>query len=281
MVGRGGVRDGQEYTSGRSTWRAALRRAAQALSPRRSGDRRGGWSAGVPVIAFAAGLLFTTSATTADGTVLREDRRPRLTELIEDRQERIGVATTAAAELQQRVDALTTGLAGSDGEVLAQQARAERYRAGAGFTALHGPGLTVSLDDAHRLDDGTWPEGAANDDLIVHEADVQAVVNALWAGGAEAMMIMGARVISTSAVICVGNTLLLHGRTYSPPFVITGIGDPAAMRAALEHSVGVRLFREAVTAYGLGYAETVEEDVTVPAYDGVGALAFAETPGQP
>jgi len=34
------------------------------------------------------------------------------------------------------------------------------------------------------------------------------VVNALWAGGAEAMTIMGVRVISTSAVRCVGNTLL-------------------------------------------------------------------------
>ena len=64
---------------------------------------------------------------------------------------------------------------------------------------------------------------------------MQAVVNALWAGGAEAMTIMGVRVISTSAVRCVGNTLLLHGRVYSPPFVITAIGDPSAMQQALEN----------------------------------------------
>ena len=56
------------------------------------------------------------------------------------------------------------------------------------------------------------------------------MVNALWAGGAEAMVIMELRVISTSAVRCVGNTLLLHGQVFSPPFVIRAIGDPARMR---------------------------------------------------
>ena len=57
------------------------------------------------------------------------------------------------------------------------------------------------------------PNESDNDDLVVHQGDVQAVVNALWAGGAEAMSIMDVRVISTSAVRCVGNTLLLHGRS--------------------------------------------------------------------
>src|SRR3712207_6487557 len=97
----------------------------------------------------------------------------------------------------------------------------------------------------------------SNDDLVVHEQDVQAVVNALWAGGAEAMTIMGVRVISTSAVRCAGNTLLLHGRVYSPPFTITAIGDPARLSGALAESEGVRQFRDAAADFGLGYAETI------------------------
>ena len=71
------------------------------------------------------------------------------------------------------------------------------------------------------------------------------MVNALWAGGAEAMVIMDIRVISTSAVRCVGNTLLLHGRVFSPPFEIKAIGDPGRLRAALDADAGVRAFREA------------------------------------
>ncbi len=56
------------------------------------------------------------------------------------------------------------------------------------------------------------------DDLVVHQQDVQAVVNALWAGGADAVQVMDQRLLSTSAVRCVGNTLLLNGRVYSPPY---------------------------------------------------------------
>ena len=40
------------------------------------------WSALVPLTALAAGLLFATSASTAQGTDLRADRRLQLTELI-------------------------------------------------------------------------------------------------------------------------------------------------------------------------------------------------------
>src|SRR4029077_21214912 len=99
--------------------------------------------------------------------------------------------------------AQTRAIAGSDGGVAAQQQRADSTRAAAGFTAVHGPGLAVALHDAPRQPDGGLPAGARPDDVVVHQQDVQSVVNALWAGGAEAMTIMGIRVISTSAVRCV------------------------------------------------------------------------------
>ena len=132
-------------------------------------------------------------------------------------------------------------------------------------------------DSPRRSTDGS-PDGPRNDDLVVHQGDVQAVVNALWAGGAEAMSIMDVRVISTSAVRCVGNTLLLHGRVFSPPFKITAIGEPTAMHRALDSAEGVRQFRDAVADFGLGYQETVERNVTVPAYDGSSALRSARIP---
>jgi uncharacterized protein YlxW (UPF0749 family) len=260
-----------EYeASGHATWRKVLDRARHVLIPRRGG-RRPRWWFGVPVIALAAGLLFTTSATTAGGTSLREDRRLELADLIEEREERVDEYEATLGPLQQEVAELTEELAGSDTPVVAEQERAEEYRQAAGFSALRGPGLTVTLNDALRSD-GARPPGAGDDDLLVHQQDLQAVVNALWAGGAEAMSIMGERIISTSAVLCVGPVLLLHGRPYSPPYQVTAIGDPAALRAALAESQGVQLYREAVDAYGLGYRETVEEDVTVPAFDGTSTL---------
>jgi uncharacterized protein YlxW (UPF0749 family) len=266
-----------QHQSGAVSWRKALGRAADSLVPSRSGRPRSRWGAGVPVIALAAGLLFTTTATTADGTSLREDRRPQLADVVNEQRDRVARAERRVSELSAAVESDTEALAKSDGPIRQERERAQASEAAAGFTALHGPGLTIRLDDAPQRP-GSRPADARPDDLVVHQGDVQAVVNALWAGGAEAMSIMDVRVLSTSAVRCVGNTLFLHGRVYSPPFKITAIGDPAAMRAALDRSEGVGLFKDAVAHFELGYQETVENDVTVPAYDGSSALRSAAVP---
>ncbi len=270
-----------DYTSGTSSWRLVLTRAAAGLWPRNRLQRRRGWSLAVPAIALAAGLLFTTTATTAKGTALRDDRRPQLAELILTQRALIDVREKRAAQLRGGVESQGAALAQGDQPLKEQRARVDVARPAAGYTALHGPGLTVRLDDApqRRTTGGNRDEdGPQPDDLVVHQGDVQAVVNALWAGGAEAMSIMDVRVISTSAVRCVGNTLLLHGQVFSPPFKITAIGDTQAMRQALAGDRGVQEFRNAVDSFGLGYQETVEGDVTVPAYDGTSPLRSAGVP---
>jgi uncharacterized protein YlxW (UPF0749 family) len=237
------------------------------------------WSLLVPVVAMLAGLLFTTTATTAGGTDLRNDRRPDLTGLIAERKRQVAEDEARAADLRHDIEQQTDNLAGSDARIADQRARAEAGQGAAGLVAMHGPGLTVRLNDAPRRADGSLPAGARPEDVVVHQQDVQAVVNALWAGGGEAMTIMGVRVIATSAVRCVGNTLLLDGRVYSPPFVITTIGDPDRLRQALDAAEGVRLFRQAAADFGLGYEVRVEADVTVPAYDGSLALRSARVRG--
>jgi uncharacterized protein YlxW (UPF0749 family) len=229
-------------------------------------------------VALLAGLLVTTTANTAAGTELRNDRRPELTNLIEKRQQDVSDAEAQADRLRREVENLTGQVGNTDTGVAAQQGDAARREAAAGLTALNCPGITVRMDDAPRRPDGTRPANASADDLVVHQQDVQAVVNALWAGGAEAMMIMGVRIIATSAVRCVGNTLLLDGRVHSPPFVITAIGDAGRMQRALDESAGVRLFRSAAADFGLGYETRVEGDVTVPAYHGSLALPGSRVP---
>jgi len=263
-----------EYTTGAPSWRLVLRRALGGLRPRR-GARRNRWTVGVPLIALAAGLLFTTSARTADGTQLRDDRRPQLAQLISDKRARLADREKQAAKLRADVDQDTARLAEVDQPVKEAREKADALRAAAGFTALKGPGLTVVLNDSPRRATDLGPNAPDNDDLVVHQGDVQAVVNALWAGGAEAMSIMDIRVISTSAVRCVGNTLLLHGQVFSPPFKITAIGEPTRMHGALDSAEGVRQFKDAVADFGLGYSETVERNVTVRAYDGSSDLRSA------
>jgi len=239
-------------------------------------SRRPVWRVLVPVIALSAGVLFATSAETAQGTDLRAGRRIELTQLIAAQERTVAESTKRAVTLQSEVDALEKDASTSDGRVGAARADGQRLEAEVGLQPLRGNGLTVELNDAPRRPDGSLPPNARPDDVIVHQQDVQAVVNALWAGGADGLAVMGQRLITTGAVRCVGNTLLLYGRTYSPPFRVTAVGDPTRLRASLATEPGVQLYRQAVDYFGLGYEVKDEHEVTLPGYDGPVRLGYAE-----
>ena len=224
------------------------------------------WTVLVPLTALGAGLLFATSAATAQGTDLRADRRLQLTELISRERAAADQQGREAAELRETVADVADRVAEDDSQVAAATAPAGLEMA-AGLVPVRGPAVTVSLDDAPRQP-GRPPLSGDPDDLVVHQQDVQAVVNALWAGGAEAMTLMGQRIVSTSAVRCVGNTVILHGRVYSPPFVVTAVGDPASLRESLSSDAGVRYFRTFVDRFGLGYEVKTVDEAELPAYDG-------------
>ena len=157
------------------------------------------WRAAVPFVAASAGLLFTTSAVTSHGHDLRNDR-VRVTDLITREQQRAVDAQRELSTLQAQIDAELRVAATGDARVQAARDAAVALATLAGVAPVHGPGLVVSLDDAPLKPGRPLPRGAGPNDVVVHQQDVQAVVNALWAGGAEAMTIMGERVISTSAV---------------------------------------------------------------------------------
>ena len=65
--------------------------------------------------------------------------------------------------------------------------RAAELGSDAGLDAVHGPGLVVTLTDAQRDANGRFPRDASPDDLVVHQQDISAVLNAMWSAGAEAI----------------------------------------------------------------------------------------------
>lgn len=221
----------------------------------------------------AAGVLFATSAGTAQGT----DLRPQGTDLSGlVRQESAGLddRNREVSDLRDEVDALTSRVDDETAQLL--QTRADELSGPAHLQAVRGPGLTVTLDDAPV--DRPLPPGYGPNDVVVHQQDVQAVVNSLWASGAEAMMLMDQRVISTSAVRCVGTTLHLQGRVYSPPYVIRAIGDPQRLQQGLDEEPDVALYRSFVQAVGLIYEVEVGEDLAMPGYEGSIELLHARPP---
>jgi uncharacterized protein YlxW (UPF0749 family) len=235
---------------------------------------RQAWRIGVPVAALLAGLLFATSATTSHGFDLRVTGRDDVNSLVNREQRTVITQGAQLAALQHQLQAMTSLAAKSDGRVAQARDQADAIAGAAGLDPVSGPALSVTLNDAPALP-GKERGSVPPDYLVVHQQDVQAVVNALWIGGAEAMTLQGQRVISTSAVRCVGNTLLLHGVVYSPPYVVQAIGNPQKLEHALDAAPDVIIYKQYVTAYQLGYKVAVESDLTMPAFSGALTLAHA------
>lgn len=226
----------------------------------------------MPVVAVLAGLLFATTSQVARGTNLRAEVTD-VSQLIRAEDARNAERTARVGELRAEVDALSQDRGGST-RAKEDTARADRLAPAAGYAPVTGDALRVTLDDADITADAL-PEGVSVDDVVVHQQDVQAVVNALWRGGATGITVMDQRIISTSAVRCVGNTLILQGRVYSPPFTVTATGDPATLEAELSADPQVQIYLQYVEKVGLGWLVERQGRITLPAYDGSSTLRHA------
>ncbi|MFI5964632.1 DUF881 domain-containing protein [Streptomyces asoensis] len=244
-----------------------------------SGDRRGGFRPVrvLTVGVFAlAGLLFFTSFTTAKGTNIRTDASLlKLSDLIQERSQKNGELDETNGALRDDVESLAEA---DDGSTRAQDDKLAGLEKKAGTQKVKGRAITVTLNDAPP--DATaklpgYPEPQP-DYLVIHQQDLQAVVNALWQGGAQGIKVMDQRLISTSAVRCVGNTLILQGRVYSPPYKIQAVGDPEKLQQALAQAPSIQNYMVYVNVYGLGWKVTEDGTVTLPGYSGTVDLHYAK-----
>ena len=223
-----------------------------------------GWRLVTPFAFVGAGALLVTSSISSGGTDIRSERYTDLADLARQETARVQELRTDVEELNQEIETLTGQL---DDAGLAQwQEEIDALSTPAGLTAVEGPGVTITLEDAPQAIRESAGEQVGN--AIVHQQDIQAVVNALWAGGAEAMTLQGQRVVSTTGIKCVGNTVLLHGVTYSPPYVISAIGDVVAMQEQVEADPYIDAYQQAVEQWQLGWDVDVEPLVTAPAFEG-------------
>jgi uncharacterized protein YlxW (UPF0749 family) len=226
-----------------------------------SDKRRSPWRFGVPLVCAMAGLLLAATHGVSGGAEIRRSDAPRLVDLVREEQQNVSRLSAQRDDLAGKIDAAHSS--SSDAALAAMLKRSAELAAEADLVPVHGPGLVVTLDDAQRDANGRFPRDASPDDLVVHQQDISAVLNALWSAGAEAIQMQDQRIIGTSVPRCVGNTLLLNGRTYSPPYTVTAIGNAPAMQAALAASPLVVLYKQYVVRFGLGYREEVKTDVRV------------------
>jgi uncharacterized protein YlxW (UPF0749 family) len=218
-------------------------------------DRRAPRAA-LPLAAGILGVLAVMAAAQPRSAPARETGRLEVVDLIVTQDRRIQELQAEVRDLEAQLHD-TTGPTGGEADALRRSA--EDLAVTAGRVALAGPGVEVTLDDSTA---SRAPTGNP-DDLVVHEQDIQTVVNALWASGAEAVAINGHRLSSLSAVRCAGNTLLLHGTLQTPPYEIVAIGDPERLQGSFAEGPGMDRLVSRVHTFGVRL-EVRPGDVRIP-----------------
>ena len=251
-----------------------MRAARRAVFTAARGARRCGGELAVPVAAACAGLLAITSMINASGTDLRGGRHTDLIGLVSEQRSDVqdlqrSVAIAAAQRRRAgRVGARHQDQPGTPPDHQAAEAAASVCR-------CSGPGLVVTLDDAPHARAGI--DGVDPNLLVVHQQDIQAVVNALWSGGAEGISIENQRIISTTGIKCVGNTVVAAADPLRP-----AVPDQGGRRPRRDSTQHCRR-RRRCTAY-VDYTQPPYEprlrrpgdpSIRLPGYDGPLTLKFA------
>jgi uncharacterized protein YlxW (UPF0749 family) len=247
-----------------------------APRPHTRSRRSVAWRVGTPLVGLISGGLFVVSAHSSEGTDLRPGRFTDLASMVQYDADRVDGLKQRVVDLRGQVATLSGSV--DNRQVRRLNRQADLVKAPAGLSAQSGPGLTVTLSDAPQSTGQDTPDTVDNPNLLlVHQQDIQAVVNAMWKGGATAVTIQGQRVVSTTGIRCIGNSVQLQGVPYSQPYRIQAVGDVTSLSQAIADDTYLQVYRAdaADPDINVGWDEQIEDHVTAPAYDGLTDLQYA------
>lgn len=126
-------------------------------------------------------------------------------------------------DLEAGNEELATTLQGLEGQEGARRPADPALDVASSQGRVEGPGAVVTLTETVT----TGGSGA------VRDTQIRAVVNSLWAGGAEAVAVNGQRVGPQTNIRTAGSSILVNLKAVQPPYVIEAIGDPTKLLAAV------------------------------------------------
>jgi len=213
-------------------------------------------------------LLVAALLGAATTLAVRELRAPQpvvakgRTVLIEQIQER----SAEVEALSERATALSAEVEGLQRDGLLPSALLEVNRLDRlvnGAVAVRGPGLVVKLTDGSG--GGLVDPGDAPAESRVRDADVQFVVNELWAVGAEAVAVNDERLTSLSAIRNAGDAILVDLQPLNgPTYTIEAVGDPEEMQVEFARSAGLGFLQLLSAEYDIKNEVTTSEGMYLP-----------------
>lgn len=134
-----------------------------------------------------------------------------------------------------------------------------------GLTPVSGSGVEIVLDDSPFA---RRESAEVLDKALIHAADLRDAVNLLQASHATAIAINQQRVIATTSIASVGNSILVNNSYLVPPFIITATGDPEiSLRRLMDASALPDLYKRKAENH-IHFSFKVNKTLVIPVYNG-------------
>ena len=175
-------------------------------------------------------------------------------------------ATMELDETEKKLASIRESSTQNDATALAKEQQITLNNNLLGLTTLEGKGIEFTVQDDPTVTSETI---GIFDDIsshIVHDGDLRRIVNELKNAGAEAISINGQRIVTTTAITCIGNVIKINDEKVSSPFIIKAIGFPESMESALNRLGG---YLDYLNDDGIVTSIKKLDNVTIPKYTGV------------
>ena len=226
----------------------------------------------IAIVLSFSGLLFgiAVANTQRQQPILeknREDLRATITKNIEV----LNKTSEDLSSINNEIAQIQTNTPGLDFHAISQS-NESNLQVFSGLSSVKGEGIEIVINDAIKTDS---LETSDLELARVYDSDIQLLVNALWASGAESVSINKSRLTSTSAIRSAGDAILVNYRPLLPPFVISAIGDNDLRDRLIKHPDYLDL-QFVVKTYGLGFnvseikdIEMIATGVALPSLQGI------------
>ncbi len=240
------------------------------------------WLWQITILATMLGALLALSLKTQDrirGEQLPNLRINQFAATYTDQREMIVAQKKQIADMQTNLTKYQKAAADGSGSQKVLAGDLQKANILAGLVAVTGPGVVVTLRDSKNPP--PKPADMSRENYLevakyymIHDADIESVINELRVAGAEAISVNDQRVVSTTAVRCVGPVVMVNNlQTQGSPVRISAIGDPNTLSAALLLPNGVRdNFINDPTMFQMDK----ETSLTLPSFAGATPLRFAK-----
>jgi uncharacterized protein YlxW (UPF0749 family) len=209
------------------------------------------------VLLAAAGALFATSAVQSHrGAATARKQQQQLVQRVATQTASTNSLATQDQQLRDQLTATRAkALAGVNSGVQLQ-ATIDGLELAVGGVAVTGPGVRVVLNDATNNSSSSLG--------VIYDTDLQAVVNALWSSGAEAIAVNGQRLSTLTSIREAGDAILVNYRPLEPPYTVDAIGAPTTLQSAFSATETAHLYTTWSQIYGLGFTVAGQSRITLP-----------------